>query len=110
MDVDRAAGKMTTLARMGATDVVPFIPLDGATMDDYADDVLSLLDHLDIQTAAVAGLFGRDIFTDPATAAAAPIIHTHAKTPANVRFMALPPQKLCAGFTSSSAPGPRRSC
>lgn len=30
--------------------------LAGATMDDYADDLLSLLDHLDIERAAFAGL------------------------------------------------------
>jgi pimeloyl-ACP methyl ester carboxylesterase len=30
--------------------------LAGATMDDYADDLLALLDHLDIGTAAVCGL------------------------------------------------------
>jgi 3-oxoadipate enol-lactonase len=30
--------------------------LAGASMDDYADDVVALLDHLDIQRAAIAGL------------------------------------------------------
>jgi pimeloyl-ACP methyl ester carboxylesterase len=30
--------------------------LDGATMDDYAADVLALMDHLDIAKAAIAGL------------------------------------------------------
>ena len=30
--------------------------LDGATVDDYADDMMSLMDHLDIPRAAVAGL------------------------------------------------------
>lgn len=30
--------------------------LSGATMDDYADDVLALIDHLDIERVAVAGL------------------------------------------------------
>ena len=30
--------------------------LAGATMDDYADDVLALMDHLDIERVAVAGL------------------------------------------------------
>ncbi len=30
--------------------------LAGATMDDYADDLLSLIDHLDIERVAVAGL------------------------------------------------------
>lgn len=30
--------------------------LAGATMDDYADDVLSLMDHLDLDRAAIAGL------------------------------------------------------
>jgi pimeloyl-ACP methyl ester carboxylesterase len=30
--------------------------LANASMDDYADDVLALMDHLDIETAAVAGL------------------------------------------------------
>jgi pimeloyl-ACP methyl ester carboxylesterase len=30
--------------------------LSGATMDDYASDVLSLMDHLDLDRAAIAGL------------------------------------------------------
>jgi 3-oxoadipate enol-lactonase len=30
--------------------------LDGATMDDYAADVLALMDHLDLKRAAIAGL------------------------------------------------------
>lgn len=30
--------------------------LAGATMDDYADDLLALMDHLDVERAAVAGL------------------------------------------------------
>ena len=30
--------------------------LDGATMDDYADDVVDLMDHLDLPRAAFAGL------------------------------------------------------
>lgn len=30
--------------------------LDGATMDDYARDILDLMDHLDIPKAAIAGL------------------------------------------------------
>ena len=30
--------------------------LAGATMDDYADDVIALMDHLDVARAAVAGL------------------------------------------------------
>lgn len=30
--------------------------LDGATMDDYARDVLDLMDHLDVSSAAIAGL------------------------------------------------------
>jgi len=50
--------------------------LAGATMDGYADDMLSLMDHLDIERAAVAGL-SMGGYVAMAVAARAPQRLTH---------------------------------
>lgn len=50
--------------------------LDGATMDDYAGDVLDLMDHLDLPRAAIAGL-SMGGYVAMAVAARAPQRVTH---------------------------------